>query len=77
MIWWSERDGWPHLWRFDATAGIATVVTSDAGDDGDGDAAARVVTTGEVKVRNQITAGAWAAGDVHWVDETKKQIWFS
>ncbi|MGH7507122.1 MAG: DPP IV N-terminal domain-containing protein, partial [Longimicrobiales bacterium] len=21
VIWWSERDGWPHLWRFDASGG--------------------------------------------------------
>jgi dipeptidyl aminopeptidase/acylaminoacyl peptidase len=48
VIWWSERDGWAHLWRFD----------------------------GNGNLRNQITSGAWPAGIIHHVDETKKQIWF-
>ncbi|MGH7504015.1 MAG: prolyl oligopeptidase family serine peptidase, partial [Longimicrobiales bacterium] len=26
---------------------------------------------------SQITSGAWAVGDVHWVDEAKQQIWFT
>jgi len=49
VIWWSERDGWAHLWLYD----------------------------GEGNVRSQITAGAWPAGLIHHVDETKRQIWFT
>jgi dipeptidyl aminopeptidase/acylaminoacyl peptidase len=48
VIWWSERDGWAHLWRFDANG----------------------------NVKNQITAGAWPAGVIHHVDETRRQIYF-
>jgi dipeptidyl aminopeptidase/acylaminoacyl peptidase len=48
VIWWSERDGWAHLWLYD----------------------------GNGNVKNQITSGAWPAGLLHWVDETKRQIWF-
>ena len=49
-IWWSERDGWPHLYNYDARTG---------------------------KLKNQITSGAWSAGDVHFVDQVKKQIYFT
>ncbi|MGH7468751.1 MAG: DPP IV N-terminal domain-containing protein [Longimicrobiales bacterium] len=49
-IWWSERDGWPHLYRVDARTG---------------------------KLKNQITSGAWSAGDVHYVDQTRKLIYFT
>ena len=48
VIWWSERDGWAHLWRFD----------------------------GNGTLKNRITSGAWTAGIIHRVDETRKQIWF-
>lgn len=48
VIWWSERDGWAHLWLYD-------------GDD---------------HVINQVTSAAWPAGELHWVDEAKRQIWF-
>jgi dipeptidyl aminopeptidase/acylaminoacyl peptidase len=77
VIWWSERDGWPHLWRFDGTAGIMTVVSTDQSQDGDAAGKVNVTTTGEVKVKNQITAGAWAAGDVYFVDEVRRQIYFT
>ncbi|MGH7459470.1 MAG: DPP IV N-terminal domain-containing protein, partial [Longimicrobiales bacterium] len=49
-IWWSERDGWPHLYRYDAKTG---------------------------KVKNQITSGAWSVGDVFYVDQTRKVIYFT
>lgn len=78
VIWWSQRDGWSHLWRLDGTAGITTVVTADAdgGEDGDGVAGIRVTTNGDVVVKNQITSGPWAAGDVLHVDQSKMQIYF-
>ncbi|HUF51588.1 MAG TPA: DPP IV N-terminal domain-containing protein [Longimicrobiales bacterium] len=49
-IWWSERDGWPHLYRFDARTGA---------------------------LRNQITAGAWAVGDVLHIDQPRRIIYFT
>ncbi len=30
VFWWSERDGWAHLWRYDRRAGTATQITSGA-----------------------------------------------
>ncbi|MEX2284475.1 MAG: DPP IV N-terminal domain-containing protein [Gemmatimonadota bacterium] len=49
-IWWSERDGWPHIYRVDARTG---------------------------KMKNQITSGAWASGDVLFVDQPKKLVYFT
>ena len=49
VIWWSERDGWGHLWRYDQ----------------------------EGNVKHQITSGPWQAGELHWVDEDRKQIYFT
>jgi dipeptidyl aminopeptidase/acylaminoacyl peptidase len=77
VIWWSERDGWPHLWRLDGRAGINTTVATEAGDDGDGVPGLRVNSVGTTAVKNQITSGAWAVGDVLYVDEAKKQIYFT
>jgi dipeptidyl aminopeptidase/acylaminoacyl peptidase len=48
VIWWSERDGWAHLWLLD----------------------------GNGNLKNQITSGAWPVGQLHYVDETKRQIYF-
>jgi dipeptidyl aminopeptidase/acylaminoacyl peptidase len=50
VIWWSERDGWAHLYLVDVATG---------------------------KVKNQITAGAWAVGAVEHVDEKARQIYFT
>ena len=79
VIWWSERDGWPHLWRFDASRAAPIVrTTTDAPADGGG-----VITSvalsrdGRPDPVSQITSGAWAAGDVFHVDEVKRQIWFT
>ena len=94
VIWWSERDGWPHLWRFDARSGAASAVSTEAGLRGSGpnaNAPAGPVVTGgtaafeiapetaptDPVVKNQITAGAWAAGDVLFVDEAKRQLYFT
>ncbi len=30
VFWWSERDGWAHIWRYDRSTGSATQVTSGA-----------------------------------------------
>src|SRR5690606_15503285 len=67
VIWWSERDGWPHLWRFDASQGAPILrTTTDAPADGGG-----VITSvalsrdGTPDPVDRITSGAWAAGDVY------------
>lgn len=104
VIWWSERDGWPHLYRFDGRSAVSTLVASkasrgeesvgegEAGGGASGPAAngagegrerrgARAVPFSErpglPKLKNQITAGAWAAGDVLYVDQARKQIYFT
>jgi dipeptidyl aminopeptidase/acylaminoacyl peptidase len=94
VIWWSERDGWPQLWRFDARAGASNAVSTGAGSRGSGpngdspasgepaNAAAAfeiapVTAPADPVLKNQITAGAWAAGDVMFVDEAKRQLYFT
>ncbi len=65
-FWWSERDGWGHLYRFDATG-----VTSITSTDGDGS----ISMAPEPKA--QLTNGAWQVGRISYVDETAKQIYFT
>jgi dipeptidyl aminopeptidase/acylaminoacyl peptidase len=96
VIWWSERDGWPQLWRFDARTGAAatSVSTQPGGNRSSGPNAEPVRATdsdgqplafelapptaaADPVLKNQITAGAWAAGDVFYVDETKRQLYFT
>jgi dipeptidyl aminopeptidase/acylaminoacyl peptidase len=76
VIWWSERDGWPHLWRFDGRTGAtSTVLAKGSENGGNGNASSASRTTPALK--NQITAGAWAAGDVLYVDQAAKQLYFT
>ncbi len=113
VIWWSERDGWPHLWRFDGRAAAAAGVATEPGSRGDASPRAgpaifvdgeRVADSERIRVRgsstllrttdapfelapvtvntdpvlrNQITSGAWATGDVYWVDEARRQLYFT
>ena len=65
-FWWSERDGWGHLYRFDGT-GTATVASTD----GDGG----MSMAPEPKA--QLTSGAFQVGQVSYVDETTKLIYFT
>jgi dipeptidyl aminopeptidase/acylaminoacyl peptidase len=67
-FWFSERDGWGHLYRFDA-AGVANIATSM---DGDGGA---MSTAPEPKM--QLTNGAWQIGQISYVDENAKKIYFT
>jgi dipeptidyl aminopeptidase/acylaminoacyl peptidase len=66
-FWWSERDGWGHLYRYDATGQSAVA--------SDGDGGSTPVRTGIVK--NQITSGPWNVGQIEYVDETAKQVYFT
>lgn len=65
-FWWSERDGWGHLYRFDGTG-----VTSITSTDGDGS----ISMAPDPKA--QLTNGAWQVGRISYVDETAKQIYFT
>ena len=65
-FWWSERDGWGHLYRFDGS-GVATVSATD----GDGG----MSLAPEPKA--QLTTGSWQVGQVEHVDETSRQIFFT
>lgn len=65
-FWWSERDGWGHLYRFDA-AGTEPPPPAD--------------TTGGMSMapapKAQLTTGAWQVGQIAHVDETAKQVYFT
>ena len=67
-FWWSERDGWGHIYRFDGN-GVTSIATAS---DGDGGAS---FTTPDPKA--QLTSGAWQVGQISYVDETAKQIYFT
>ena len=63
-FWWSERDGWGHLYRFDG-AGVAAI-TAEAG---------KMTLAPEPAV--QLTSGAWQVGQISHVDEVAKQVYFT
>ncbi len=65
-FWFSERDGWGHLYRFDGNG-----TTTLAATDGDGG----MVKTPEPKA--QLTSGAFQVGQISYVDETGKFIYFT
>lgn len=65
-FWWSERDGWGHLYRFDAT-GVENIAATD----GDGG----MSMAPEPKA--QLTSGAWQVGRISYVDEVAKQVYFT
>ncbi len=65
-FWWSERDGWGHLYRFDGS-GVTSIVSSD----GDGGMNAAPAPKG------QVTTGAWQIGQISYVDEVGKQLYFT
>ena len=66
-FWFSERDGWGHLYRFDA-AGVANVATSMDGDGG---------MTLAPEPKAQLTSGAWQIGQISYVDEVGKKVFFT
>ena len=65
-FWWSERDGWGHLYRFDA-GGVTSVVSND------GDGGMTIAPTPKA----QLTSGAWQIGQISYVDETAKRVYFT
>jgi dipeptidyl aminopeptidase/acylaminoacyl peptidase len=65
-FWWSERDGWGHLYRFDGS-GVSSVASTD----GDGGMSMAP------DPRLQLTSGPWQIGQIESVDETAHQIYFT
>jgi dipeptidyl aminopeptidase/acylaminoacyl peptidase len=65
-FWWSERDGWGHLYRFDGS-GVENITSSD------GDGGMSNVPTPKA----QLTTGAFQVGQIAYVDEVGKQIYFT
>jgi dipeptidyl-peptidase-4 len=89
LFWWSERDGWSHLYRMDA-AGTVTTVAQAGTPNGDGASSTSASSTSASstsasstsafrsgRVKNQVTSGPWNVGAIEYVDETTKQIYFT
>jgi dipeptidyl-peptidase-4 len=72
LFWWSERDGWSHIYRMDA-GGTAAHVAAQGGN-GSG---AKVADFRGGAVKNQVTSGAWNVGEIEWVDESAKLVYFT
>jgi dipeptidyl-peptidase 4 len=76
LFWWSERDGWSHLYRMDAAASAASTIAQAGAPSANGAAAsASAFRSGTVK--SQVTVGPWNVGAIEYVDETAKQIYFT
>jgi dipeptidyl-peptidase 4 len=67
IFWWSERDGWGHLYRLDGSGQVQIPIVGDGGS-----------TQGPAeKVKNSVTTGAWSVGAIQYVDEAAKQVYFT
>jgi dipeptidyl-peptidase-4 len=64
-FWWSERDGWGHLYRFDGRGVDAMAAV----------AGSTLHTTPEPAA--QLTSGEWQVGQISYVDEAAKQVYFT
>ncbi len=64
-FWWSERDGWGHLYRFDGR-GVAAMAAVEG-------SATRMTP----EPAAQLTSGDWQVGQISHVDETARQIYFT
>ncbi len=78
-FWWSERDGWSHLYRMDASGTVSNLAAAGStnGKDTSGSGAATAAGFRSGTVKNQVTAGAWNVGAIERVDEATKQIYFT
>ncbi len=65
-FWWSERDGWGHLYRFEG--GGVTTISSMNGEGG---------MTIAPEPKAQLTNGPWQVGQISYVDEVGKTIYFT
>jgi dipeptidyl aminopeptidase/acylaminoacyl peptidase len=64
-FWWSERDGWGHLYRFDGR-GVDSLAPV---------AGSTLRRTPEPQL--QLTSGDWQVGQISHVDEAAKQVYFT
>ncbi len=78
VLWWSERDGWAHLYRFDGREGAGAVLAK-ASPAADGETADEkgAAPRAEPVLKNRITSGPWTVGEVKYVDQKAKQIYFT
>lgn len=76
LFWWSERDGWAHLYRMDATA-VTVVAQAGAQATNGAKTGSAVSAFRSGAVKSQITSGAWNVGAIDHVDETARQIYFT
>jgi dipeptidyl aminopeptidase/acylaminoacyl peptidase len=67
-FWWSERDGWGHLYRFDGSG-----ITAQVSNDGDGGKTLPAMPV----PKTQLTSGAWQIGQISYVDEVGKKLYFT
>ena len=81
VIWWSERDGWAHLYRFDGRKNEQFVTAAAQNGDGVGDGApvpgSRVSNAAATVLRNRITSGPWVVKRVEYIDSATRQIYFT
>ena len=81
-FWWSERDGWSHLYRMDADGSGGAIALAGAPNGGPnaGTAAAPATAVSMFRsgmVKNQVTSGQWNVGSIQYVDEVAKQVYFT
>ena len=81
-FWWSERDGWSHLYRMDgggvgavAQAGAPVPGARSSTANGEVDLSTSKFRSGMLK--NQVTAGQWDVGQIEYVDEANKYVYFT
>lgn len=82
VIWWSERDGWAHLWLFDGRKSETFDVAAQEDAGGDGGSAMpvlgkRMPNAAATVLKNRITGGDWFVKRVEYVDEAARQIYFT
>lgn len=85
-FWWSERDGWSHLYRLDA-GGAGSVAQAGMSRTASSTSLGTGVANGEVDLssskfrsgmlKNQVTSGEWDVGQIEHVDETNKYVYFT
>jgi len=78
VLWWSERDGWAHLYRFDGREGAGAVLAK-ASPAADGETADEkgAAPRAEPVLKNRITSGPWLTDRLKHVDPATGQLYFS
>jgi dipeptidyl-peptidase 4 len=76
VIWWSQRDGWAHLYRYQGPAERADAAAIAAAN-GNGGSPGVVAYGGPATVKNQISSGAFAVGTLMHVDQRNRAVYFT